>query len=289
MTVLMALAIPSKRVDSHQHFWRYSEAEFGWIDNAMAGIRRDFLPSDLKPLLDQSEVSATVAVQARQSLEETEWLLSLAAESPWIAGVVGWVPLVQPEVSSTLEELASNKRLKGVRHVLQAEPDEYMERAGFNSGLRALRKFDLAYDLLVLEHQLPAAIALVDRHPDQRFVLDHLAKPRIAAHELEPWLSNIRRLAEREHVSCKLSGMVTEASFERWKPGDLLPYAEAVLEGFGPNRLMFGSDWPVCTVASRYSRWVDTVLDFLGGLSESEENQIMASNAVEFYRLRTTH
>jgi len=283
--MLMAIATSSKRVDAHQHFWRFTDAEFGWIDDAMATIRRDFLPADLKPLLQASSIHATVAVQARQSLEETEWLLALAAESPWIEGVVGWVPLVDPDVEATLEGLSSNKSLKGVRHVLQAEPDTYMGRDDFNSGVRLLRKYDLAYDLLVLEHQLPAAIALVDRHPDQAFVLDHLAKPRIAAGELEPWRNNIRELARRLHVSCKMSGMVTEASFEKWKLADLQPYLETALEAFGPKRLMFGSDWPVCTVASGYARWVDTVRAFIGTLSEGEQNQIMGSNAAAFYKL----
>ena len=214
--MLMAPATSFKRVDAHQHFWRYTDAEFGWINDGMAVIRRDFLPSDLKPVLDESGIHATVAVQARQSLEETEWLLALAEKNRWIEGVVGWVPLIDSDVEATLEKLASNVQLKGVRHVLQAEADAYMERADFNSGLRLLRKFALTYDLLVFEHQLPAAIALVDRHPDQPIVLDHLAKPRIAAHELEPWRTNIRELARRPHVCCKLSGMVTEADFTAW-------------------------------------------------------------------------
>jgi L-fuconolactonase len=285
MAMLMALATSFKRVDAHQHFWRYTDAEFSWINDAMAVIRRDFLPSHLKPWLDDTGIDATVAVQARQSLEETEWLLSLAAESSWIEGVVGWVPLIERDAEASLERLSSNSRLKGVRHVLQAEPDGYMERADFNAGLRLLRKFALTYDLLVLEHQLPVAIALVDRHPDQPIVLDHLAKPRIAAHALEPWRSNIRELARRPHVCCKLSGMVTETDFTAWTADDLLPYIETVLEAFGPARLMFGSDWPVCTVASTYRRWVDTVVRFIETLSQNEQDQIMGLNAARFYEL----
>jgi len=285
MTVLMALAISSKRVDAHQHFWLYSDTEFGWINDAMAVIRRDFLPIDLKPLLESSGIHATVAVQARQSLDETGWLLELAENSSWIEGVVGWVPLVDPCVEATLEELSSKLHLKGVRHVLQAEHEAYMERADFNAGLSLLRKFNLSYDLLVLEHQLSSAIALVDRHPDQPFVLDHLAKPLIAAGELEPWQTNIRELSRRPHVRCKLSGMVTEAHFKTWKPGDLQPYVDTVLEAFGPARLMFGSDWPVCTVASEYARWVETVWRSLGTLSASEQQAIMGGTAVDFYKL----
>jgi L-fuconolactonase len=288
MTMLMALAAPSRRVDAHQHFWRYTDAEFGWINDAMAVIRRDFLPSDLKPLLDESGIHATVAVQARQSLEETEWLLGLAAESSWIEGVVGWVPLVDSDVETTIERLSSNKRLRGVRHVLQAEPDAFMERDDFNAGLKILSTYGLTYDLLVLEHQLPAAIALVDRHPSQSIVLDHLAKPRIASHAIEPWRRNIRELARRPHVCCKLSGMVTEADFSAWTADNLLPYVETALETFGPARLMFGSDWPVCTVASMYPRWVNTVQRFIGTLSASEQQQIMGGTSRAFYKLSST-
>jgi L-fuconolactonase len=223
--------------------------------------------------LNESGVHATVAVQARQSLEETEWLLSLAAGNNWIEGVVGWVPLIDPTVEATLEKLSSSKQLRGIRHVLQAEADAYMQRPDFNAGLNLLRIYGLTYDLLVLDHQLPAAIALVDLHPNQPIVLDHLAKPRIAAHDLEPWRSSIRELARRPHVCCKLSGMVTEADLE------------TAFESFGPARLMFGSDWPVCTVASTYRRWVDTVQEFIATLSSSEQDQIMGLNAVRFYGL----
>jgi L-fuconolactonase len=273
------------RVDAHQHFWRYTNEEFGWINDAMATIRRDFLPGDLLPMLEQSSVDATVAVQARQSIEETRWLLELADEHEWIAGVVGWVPLIDPRVDLILEELSENAKLKGVRHVLQAEPGEYMARADFNSGVALLRRFSLAYDVLVAEYQLPAAIQFVDRHPRQPFVLDHVAKPKIAAREFEPWAKNIREMARRPHVVCKLSGMATEADFIQWSVEDLKPYVETVLEAFGPERLLFGSDWPVCTVASSYARWVSIVEEFLSKLSVSEQKLIFGRNAVSTYRL----
>ena len=273
------------RVDAHQHFWRYSEEEFGWIDDAMASIRRDFLPADLLPLLEDAGVDATVAVQACQSLEETNWLLALAAEHGWIAGVVGWVPLVDSRVEATLETLAANKKLKGVRHVLQAEADEYMEREDFNAGINLLRRFELTYDVLVVERQLPAAIKFMDRHPDQLFVLDHVAKPRIAAHELEPWRSQIQELARRPHVMCKLSGMVTEADFTSWTPDDLRPYFETVLNAFGPQRLLFGSDWPVCTVAASYSRWVNVMREFIAELNSADQEQIFGGNAANVYQI----
>ena len=273
------------RVDAHQHFWFYSEEEYGWINEAMAAIRRDFLPADLFPLLAQSGIDATVAVQARQSLAETEWLLDLAEEHDWIAGVVGWVPLTSARVEETLEALATRAKLKGVRHVLQGEADEFMRREDFHAGITLLRRYSLTYDVLVLERQLPAAIQLVDRHPQQPFVLDHLAKPLIAAQELEPWRRHIRELARRHHVDCKLSGLVTEADFRALTILDLRPYVETALDAFGPGRIMFGSDWPVCTVASSYSRWVDAVRDYVSELSADERESILGGNAARFYGL----
>jgi len=270
------------RIDAHQHFWRYTEIEFGWIDDAMASIRRDFLPADLAPLLNETGIDATVAVQARQSMEETEWLLQLADAYPQIAGVVGWVPLIDPKVEKVLEALSANSKFRGVRHVLQAEPSEYMAREDFNTGVALLRPYSLTYDLLILQHQLPAAIKFVDRHPNQPMVLDHLAKPLIASHEIEPWRAQILELARRPHISCKLSGMVTEADFHNWTIEDLQPYVETALEAFGPERLLFGSDWPVCTVASSYKRWLDVVKQCTAGLSSDEHDKILGENAQKF-------
>jgi L-fuconolactonase len=286
MAVFMAGEREPMRVDAHQHFWRYSEEEYGWIDGSMAAIRRDFLPADLFPLLAETGVDATVAVQARQSLEETNWLLDLAEAHDWIAGVVGWVPLLSAEAHETLEKLAARTRLKGVRHVLQSEADEFMLREDFQAGIALLRRYSLTYDVLVVERQLPAAMQLVDRHPEQSFVLDHIAKPLIAAHELEPWRTQIRELARRPHVCCKLSGMATEAAFDTWTVEDLRPYIETVLECFGPERLMFGSDWPVCTVASSYARWVGVVREFIAELTKDEQESIFGGNAARFYGLQ---
>ncbi len=233
------------RVDAHQHFWQYTGEEFGWINDSMAAIRRDFLPADLLPLLDEAGIAAAVAVQARQSLAGNRM-----AARPGQCGardrgaVVGWVPLIDPNVDRTLETLCENPKLKGVRHVLQAEPDEYMAREDFNAGIALLQRHSLTYDVLILECQLPAAIRFVDRHPEQPFVLDHVAKPLIAARELEPWRDADPRAGAKTHVSCKLSGMVTEADFNAWTVEDLRPYVETVLEAFGPKRLLFGSDWP---------------------------------------------
>jgi len=281
----MALQTEPLRVDAHQHFWRYSREEFDWISDEMASIRRDFLPGDLLPLLDQAEIDVSIAVQTRQSLEETNWLLDLAEEDEWIAGVVGWAPLTDPHVENTLESLAENSKLKGLRLILQAEPDAYMDRADFNSGLALLHKYSFVYDLLIHEHQLPTAIRLVDRHTSQRIVLDHLAKPLIASGQLEPWRTRIRELARRPHVSCKLSGMVTEANFDSRTTDDLRPYVEVALEAFGPSRILFGSDWPVCTVAASYGHWTSVVRDFIANLSADEQNAILGGNAINVYNL----
>lgn len=273
------------RVDAHQHFWRYISREFGWIDDGMAVLRRDFLPGDLAPLLRDSGIDATVAVQALQSMEETQWLLDLANENHWIAGVVGWVPLIDPAIEATLDQLALNPKLKGVRHVLQGEPDAFMAREDFNAGVAKLKQYRLTYDLLVLERQLPAAIVFVDRHPNQPIVLDHLAKPSIAAQQFDPWRADVCELARRPHLSCKLSGMVTEADVANWTIDHLRPYVETVLETFGPDRVLFGSDWPVCTVASSYGLWVDTVKQLTAELTEDERAGIFGGNAVNLYRL----
>lgn len=273
------------RIDAHHHFWRYTPAEYGWIDDAMAAIRRDFLPADLRPEIAAAGIDQVISVEARPSLEETEWLLSMAEDHPWIAGVVGWVPLADPAVAGILALLASNRFLKGVRHVLQAEPDAYMDRADFNSGVAQLRHFNLTYDILILHHQLPAAIRLVDRHPNQIFVVNHIAKPPIRADETQPWAHNLTEIARRPNVFCKLSGVVTEADYKTWTYDAILPYLETALAAFGPDRLMFGTDWPVCRVATTYADWVRTVERFTADLSGAERQSLFHDAAARAYRL----
>ncbi|MEM1095534.1 MAG: amidohydrolase family protein [Bacteroidota bacterium] len=276
-------------IDAHHHVWRYTPEEFGWIDESMQVIRRDFGSDDLRAALDEAGIDSAVSVQARQSLEETAWLLALATAHDWLRGVVGWVPLVEPSVSEVLAKLVSNPKLVGVRHVLHDEPDDdYMLRDAFNRGIRALRDHGLAYDILIFERHLPQTIAFVDCHPDQPFVLDHVAKPRIAEGGSEPWRTHIRALAERPHVSCKVSGMVTEAEWATWTPEVLRPYWDTVLDAFGPSRLMFGSDWPVCLVASSYTRWAETVHGWIADLSAAEQAQIMGGTAAQVYGLTIT-
>ncbi|HEX6496105.1 MAG TPA: amidohydrolase family protein [Acidobacteriaceae bacterium] len=276
----------SGRIDAHHHLWHYTPDEYGWITEQMRILREDFLPHDLKPLLDRAGIGGAVAVQARQTLEETEYLLQHAEEAAWIRAVVGWAPIASPEFSEVLESLHQKKKLKGLRHLIQDEPDdEFILDAAFNRGVRTLRDTGLVYDIVIRARHLPHAVRFVDMHPDQPFVLDHCAKPPILKDEWEPWASYMRELAQRPNVVCKLSGLVTEADWTRWTPAGLEPYWRVVLEAFGPGRLLFGSDWPVALVASSYQRWVDTVGRWLAPLSESEQEAIWGGNARRVYSL----
>jgi L-fuconolactonase len=274
------------KIDAHQHFWKYNPVEYDWIDDSMAVIRRDFQPADLRREISEAGVDGVVSVQARQIVEETEWLLRLANENDFIRGVVGWVPLRDPNVGKVLKKLAVNPKLHGVRHVVQAEPDDhFILGSDFNRGIKLLSQLGLAYDILIYERQLPPTIEFVDRHPDQVFVLDHIAKPRIRDNLLEPWRKNIRELARRENVYCKISGMVTEADYKQWTEEQLKPYVETVLEAFGPRRLMFGSDWPACLVACSYTRWHEIVTRFASRLSTNDRAWIFGKTAIKAYGL----
>jgi L-fuconolactonase len=275
------------RVDAHQHFWKYNRAEYEWIDDSMAAIRRDFLPEDLEPQLERNEFHGSVAVQARQTLEETRWLLELADRSCKILGVVGWVDLRSPDMRSQLSEFARNPKLVGIRHIVQSEPDDrFLLRQDFLRGIALLEEFDLAYDILIYTKHLPAAAEFVARFPRQRFVLDHLAKPAIKSREIETWASGIRRLAAFPNVFCKLSGLVTEADWQRWKPEDITPYLDIAFATFGASRLMIGSDWPVCMVAGSYSRILDVVKKYLLGHLAETRDAVLGGNARRFWRLK---
>ena len=273
-------------IDSHHHFWKYDPIEYDWIDDSMKVIRKDFLPESLELTIREAGVDGVISVQARQSVEETSWLLEMARQNKFIKGVVGWLPLINDDIEVELEKYSGNKLLKGLRHVIQGEPDpKFMLRKDFNSGVSLLKKYSLAYDILIVERQLPNMIRFVDQHPDQVFVLDHIAKPLIAKHELSLWKENIQELARRENVSCKISGMVTEADFNSWTPPQLQPYFDVVLEAFGADRLLFGSDWPVCLVATSYKNWMDLVRKSISELSKIEQAKIMGENAIRLYRL----
>ncbi|SRR5579871_140969 len=275
-------------IDAHHHFWKYSAAEYGWIDDSMAALRRDFLPRDLRMTLGRAGVDAAVSVQARQSIEETEWLLELAGHDAQIAGVVGWAPLMDPDVSRTLDRLAAWPKLKAIRHIVQSEPDDrFLLRSDFNRGITELTARHLVYDILIYARHLPVAIEFVDRHPRQRFVLDHIAKPSIRTGAIEPWRTELRELAKRQNVYCKLSGVATEADFTnpRRDHRELQPYIDATLDAFGPRRVMFGSDWPVCLAAVTYARWLKIVEDSIAPLSETEREWVMGRTAREAYSL----
>ena len=272
------------RIDAHQHFWSYSPEQYGWIGEGMEVLARDFGPEHLAPELEAATLDGAITVQARQDLEETRWMLSMAREHPFLRGVVGWVDLCSEEVTVQLDELGADPHLVGIRHVLQDEPDDgFMLRPDFQRGIGAMAGRGLVYDLLVFPRHLPNAVQLVDAFPEQPFVLDHLAKPPIAKGELEPWRADLRRLAEREHVCCKVSGMVTEADWARWRPDDLVPYMDAALEAFGPDRLMFGSDWPVCTLAAPYQAVHAVVADWGARLSEDERASLFGECAARVY------
>jgi L-fuconolactonase len=274
-------------IDSHQHFWKYNAAEYAWIDPSKSVIQRDFLPADLLPLLAPAGVDGVISVQARQSLEETHWLLGLASDNKFIRGVVGWVPLISEKVKNDLEAVGADPKLRGIRHVLESETDDqFMVRDDFNRGLSLLKEFGLAYDILIFARQLPSAIRMVDRHPEQVFVLDHIAKPNIKAAEREPWAKFIKEISRRTNVYCKISGMVTEADRQTWTDAGLREYFDVVLEAFGPARLIAASDWPVCLVACGYKRWWDIQRQWAAGLSTAEQEQFLGSNAIKAYGLK---
>jgi L-fuconolactonase len=275
-------------IDAHQHFWIYNPQEYDWIDDSMGMIRRNFLPEDLEPELQRNDVQGSVAVQARQTLEETRWLLELAEQSPKILGVVGWVDLCSASVRSQLEEFAKHPKLVGVRHIVQSEPDDrFLLRKDFLRGISLLEEFDLAYDILICTKHLPVAAEFVERFPKHRFVLDHLAKPPIKAGEIEAWALGVRHLAAFPNVWCKLSGLVTEAHWQRWKSEDIQPYLDVAFDAFGAERLMIGSDWPVCLVAGSYGRTVDVVKNYVQEKPANARDAVQGENARRFWRLKT--
>lgn len=275
------------QIDSHQHFWKINDTDYVWMNEAHASIQRDFLPRDLEPLLRANHLDGTIAVQARQMLKETQWLLELSEQHPLIRGVVGWVPLAEPGIQNHLDVFASHPKLVGVRHVVHDEPDDnFILRKDFNEGVSHLKQYALCYDVLIFEKHLPQTIKFVDRHPNQPMVVDHIAKPVIQRERFDRrWAENIRILAQREHVCCKLSGLVTEVRDASWDASLLLPYFETVLEAFGADRLLFGSDWPVCLLATDYDDWARTVRQFIQSLSSDEQAAIMGGNTIRFYGL----
>jgi L-fucono-1,5-lactonase len=273
-------------VDSHQHFWQVGRFDYPWMSSSIEVLYRDYLPAQLKPLLDQNGVSKTVLVQASNSIEESQWLLGLADANPFIAGVVGWVDLKNTEVDRQLDQLTVHPKFKGVRHLVESEPeDDWLIQLDVLHGLQRLSAYGLSYDLLVHTRHLKHVLKVVDNCPDLSLVIDHMAKPPIAQGEIATWLRELKPIAVHKNIYCKLSGLVTEANWSTWQTDDLRPFVESVLELFGPQRLMFGSDHPVCLLAASYKRVLESFQEILKGLPEKDSERIFATNATNFYRL----
>ncbi len=269
------------RIDAHQHFWKYTPAEYPWMTERLATLRRDFLPGDLEPLLRDAKLDGCIAVQAQQTIDEARWLLSLAEQHPFIRGVVGWVDLRSERVEEQLAEMAAHPKFVGVRHVVQDEPDDrFLLRPDFLRGVGKLRAFDLTYDVLIYPRQLPATLEFVNHFADQPFVVDHLAKPNVRDGAMSPWREQMRELARHPHVWCKVSGLVTEGDWAAWQPDDFRPFLDVVFDAFGVDRLMFGSDWPVCTLAGSYERVFALIEQYAGGMDQAK---LFGGSAAAFY------
>jgi len=274
------------RIDAHQHFWHHDPVRDSWITDEMSLLRRDFLPEELETLLAANGMNGSIAVQADPSEHETRFLLELAERHPLVLGVVGWVDLLAPDLSERLEHFSRSEHFRGVRHLAQAEADDFLAREVVARGVGKLRDFNLTYDILVYPRQLAATLSLVEKLPGQPFVVDHMAKPLIVEGVTEPWAARMRELASHPNVWCKLSGLVTEANWTMWRPEDFHPYLDVVFDAFGPERLMFGSDWPVCLLAAEYIQVVELIEDFTRRLSAPERDAVFGGNAASFYGLR---
>lgn len=275
------------KIDSHQHFWRYNQGEYGWISEEMEILRKDYLPEHLQIELASAGFDGSVAVQARQSLAETEWLLNLAEEYGFIKGVVGWIDLCSSDAEEQITQFSQNPKLVGVRHVLHDEQDDdFMLSDSFLRGMAFLEKSRLAYDILVFPRHLSNVIQMVSRFPGQVFIIDHIAKPFIKNRIISPWKEDIEKLARFSNVYCKLSGMVTEADISNWKQEDMIPYLDVVFDAFGTDRLMAGSDWPVCRLAGSYRQVIQVVSDYISSFTDQVKAGVLGENAVKAYKLK---
>ena len=270
------------RLDAHQHFWKFDPVRDAWIDETMEVIRKDFLPTDLEPILQKNNIDGCIAVQADQSEMETAFLLDIARNHNFVKGVVGWVDLLADNVEDRLAHFSSNNKLKGIRHIVQAESNDFMLRSDFQNGISKLSQFDLTYDILVFPRQLPAAIKLAEKFPDQAFVLDHIAKPAISSGMDREWQSDIKELATCENVYCKVSGLVTETKDFQWRAEEFTPFLDVVFDSFGADRLLYGSDWPVCLLSSPYETVLKIIEDYV---PKEHHTKIFYQNTVNFYKL----
>jgi L-fuconolactonase len=273
------------KLDSHQHFWKFNPLRDNWITEEMEVIRHDFLPPDLKPLLDANGIQGCIAVQADQSESETDFLLGLAEENEFIKGVVGWVDLCSPNIQERLEHYSQNSKLKGFRHILQAEPVEFLLKPDFQRGIVALEQYGFTYDILIYPKHLPVITDLIRYLNEQAFVIDHLAKPDIKNNLFSNWENELKQIASFKNVYCKLSGMITEADLKNWEKEDIFPYMDKVFDFFGAERLMFGSDWPVCKLAGEYDVVCGLVDEYLSKLSIREQELVWGKNTEQFYKL----
>ena len=274
-----------KIIDTHQHFWNYEAQKQDWINEDMQAIRKDFLPADLAPILKENNIEGCIAVQADQTDTETQILIRESHQNSFIKGVVGWINLKDKEIEEKLEEYSNENTLKGFRHIIQAEPNGFMLDTSFQKGLSALVKYNYTYDLLIYETQLAEANTLIKKLPELPIVIDHIAKPNIKKGESENWKKEIKAIAEYPNVYCKISGMATEAQWNTWTMDTLKPYIDTVVEAFGTNRIMFGSDWPVCLVASSYEKWLKGLQNYFNTFSINEQEDFFANNAIKFYKI----
>lgn len=273
-------------IDSHQHFWNYEPVKHEWIDESMSVIRRDFTPLDLKEVYNENNIDGCVAVQADQTLAETDFLIDLASKNSFIKGVVGWVDLRGNEIDAVLEKYSQFNTLKGFRHVVQGESDpNFLLRPNFLNGISKLEQHDFAYDILVFPHQLGTVLEFARKFPKQKFVIDHIAKPYIKDGFYDGWATLMTEIGKLDNVHCKLSGIITEADFNTWTPKQIHPYMDLVLNAFGSNKVIFGSDWPVCLVAGNYKQVKELTTNFIASLSNAEQDAIMGNNAIQFYNL----
>ena len=273
------------KIDAHHHIWDYDPVQHAWIDDSMAVIQRSFTPADMQPLLQEAGIDGTVLVQVNQNLRENMVFTAAAEANPFIKGVVGWVDLLAADLEDQLDELRDLPKLKGFRHIAQAEPADYLSRTEVIRGIRQLGKYGFTYDILIKPHQLEAAIELVKTCPAQPFVLDHIAKPYIKTGEIDAWRKLMYMLGAMDNCYCKISGIITEADWHSWTPEQIRPYLDVALEAFGSRRLMFGSDWPVCLVAGSYREVVNLAADYVQNLSVQEQQDFWGGNAIRFYGL----
>ncbi|MBK8089737.1 MAG: amidohydrolase family protein [Chitinophagaceae bacterium] len=274
-----------KIIDTHQHFWKYDPFVYDWITEDMSVIRKDFLPIDLAEVLKAEKIETCISVQANQTEAETEWLVKMADENDFIAGVVGWVDLRSNLIEEWLQYFKQYKKLKGFRHVLQGEEPSFMLLESFLHGISKLNEYGYTYDILIFPHHLEAALQLVKKFPDQRFIIDHIAKPSIKDGKIDEWKADMKTISKQQNVYCKLSGMVTEADWKNWSKENLTPYIDTVVNCFGTDRIMFGSDWPVCLVASSYEKWLNVIKEYFASYTMEEQEKVFSKNAIRFYNL----